>query len=79
MRRGQSTWFLRNQVAGSGSTPPGVWGGVQQLRDQPEAPYGTTDQPPLMPVRINPAVVHLPEACHVTARALTLALTLTLI
>ena len=56
MRRGQSTWFLRNQVPGA------QWGTVQQLRAEPEPTYGTNDtNPPIMPVRVNPAVVHLPE------------------
>jgi len=55
VRHGQSTWFLRNQ------TPGQQWGTVQQLRDAPEEPYGTVENGPKIPVRINPAVVHLPD------------------
>jgi sulfite reductase (NADPH) flavoprotein alpha-component len=57
MRRGQSTWFLRNQA------PSQQWGTVRQLKDKPEPPFGTlTDgTAPLIPCRVNPAVVHLPE------------------
>lgn len=57
MRRGQSTWFLRN-------CHPGLqWGDVQQIRDEPEEPFGEVgkENGPLVPVRVNPAVVHLPE------------------
>jgi sulfite reductase alpha subunit-like flavoprotein len=55
-RHGQSTWFLRNQVPGN------QWGTVQQLRDTPEEPFGTVlDNPPVVPCRVSPAVVHLPE------------------
>jgi sulfite reductase alpha subunit-like flavoprotein len=57
MRRGQSTWFLRN------SHPGLQWGDVQQIRDEPEEPFGEVgrENGPLVPVRVNPAVVHLPE------------------
>jgi len=55
MRRGQSTWFLRNQ------TPGMKWGHTMQLKNDAEAPFANVENPPLMPVRVNPAVVHLPE------------------
>ena len=35
MRRGQSTWFLRNQ------TPGQTWGTVTQLKESPEEAFGT--------------------------------------
>ena len=57
MRRGQSTWFLRNAHVGLD------WGDVQQIRDEPEEPFGEVgkENGPMIPCRVNPAVVHLPE------------------
>jgi sulfite reductase alpha subunit-like flavoprotein/Pyruvate/2-oxoacid:ferredoxin oxidoreductase gamma subunit/ferredoxin len=55
VRHGQSTWFLRNQ------TPGQQWGTVRQLRNAPEDPFGTVANGPLVPCRVNPSVVHLPE------------------
>ena len=54
-RHGQSTWFLRNQSPGQ------TWGSVTQLKSAPEEPFGTVSNGPLIPCRVNPAVVHLPE------------------
>ena len=60
-RRGQSTWFLRNQ------TPGQQWGTVTQLNKGSgpswagEEPFGTVSNGPMVPCRVNPAVVHLPE------------------
>jgi len=57
-RRGQSTWHLRNQL-------PGLeWGTVTGLKDAPEKEYGrvSADEAPWIPVRVNPAVVHLPDS-----------------
>ena len=61
MRHGQSTWFLRNQFPGQ------EWGSVTQLNKgngpswAGEEPFGTVTNGPLIPCRVNPAVVHLPE------------------
>ena len=56
MRRGQSTWFLRNQ------TPGQTWGTVTQLKESPEEAFGTVANGPMIPCRVNPAVVHLPDS-----------------
>lgn len=57
-RHGQSTWFVRNNHAGI------KWGHTVGLRDAPEEPFGTLDpsEAPQIPVRVNPAVVHLPDS-----------------
>lgn len=57
MRRGQSTWFMRNNRAGLS------WGNTKGLRDAPEEAFGelSREEAPKIPVRVNPAVVHVPE------------------
>lgn len=56
-RHGQSTWFVRNQAANL------KWGTYKSIGKDPAGPYGTLprDQAPMIPVRVNPAVVHVPE------------------
>ena len=60
-RRGQSTWFLRNQKPGM------KWGEVEQLKNEPEPPFTADGEylndgtAPEMFCRVNPAVVHMPE------------------
>merc|ERR1712000_92105 len=51
IRRGQSTWFMRNQKVGS------EWGQLKAIRDDAEEPLGILDkkEAPLVPVRVNPA------------------------
>lgn len=57
-RHGQSTWFVRNNTAGL------QWGKTRGLVDAPAEPFGTVDpsEAPHIPVRVNPAVVHLPDS-----------------
>jgi len=56
-RHGQSTWFVRNQA------PNLQWGTYKGKRTEPESPYGTITPAlaPKIPVRVNPAVVHIPD------------------
>jgi len=58
VRHGQSTWFVRNQL------PKLQWGQYTGLKDDPEELLGklSTEEAPLIPVRVNPAVVHLPDS-----------------
>jgi len=54
-RHGQSTWFVRNQHPGL------VWGNYTSSENP--TPFGTlpSDQAPKIPIRVNPAVVHVTE------------------
>eukprot|EP01126_Amoeba_proteus_P013322 TRINITY_DN1563_c0_g1_i3.p1 TRINITY_DN1563_c0_g1~~TRINITY_DN1563_c0_g1_i3.p1 ORF type:complete len:1265 (+),score=333.47 TRINITY_DN1563_c0_g1_i3:158-3796(+) len=56
-RHGQSTWFIRNQQ------PSLTWGNYRSAGVNPTNPFGTISpvDAPKIPVRVNPAVVHVPE------------------
>ena len=63
-RRGQSTWFVRNQFEGRewGNPGHGPASGTVESGNVQE-PYGelSYERAPLVPCRVNPAVVHMPD------------------